>query len=108
MLIKYYRGNDDIINIGSSELKVIQELIYLLLDIWNKINKSYNYNIEYLLAAMADNSKMVLMQLLYQPLVEELTGINNCNVIATINHINNIFLYQDRVQIQNDFLINTT
>lgn len=61
MLIKYYRGNDDIINVGSSELKVIQELIYLLLDIWNRINKSYNCNIEYLLAAMADDSKMVLM-----------------------------------------------
>lgn len=61
MLIKYHRGNDNIINIGSSELKVIQELIYLLLDIQNRINKSYNYNIKYLLAMMADNSKMVLI-----------------------------------------------
>lgn len=61
MLIKYHRGNDDIVDVGSSELKVIQELIYLLLDIWNRINKSYNYNIKYLLATMADDSKMILM-----------------------------------------------
>lgn len=61
MLIKYYKGNNNIINIGSGELKVIQELIHLLLDIQNRINKSHNYNIEYLLAMIANDSKMVLI-----------------------------------------------
>lgn len=61
MFVECYRGNNDIVDVGSGELKVIQELIYLSLDIWNRIDKSYNCNIEYLLAAMADNSKMVLM-----------------------------------------------
>lgn len=61
MLIKCHRGNNNIINIGSGELKVIQELIHLLLDIQNRINKSYNYNIKYLLAIIANNSKTVLM-----------------------------------------------
>lgn len=97
MLIECHRGNDDIIDVGSGELKVIQELIYLSLDIWNRIDKSHNYNIEYLLATMTNNSKTVSMRSLYRPLVEEPTGINDHNVTATTNYINDVFLYQDRV-----------
>lgn len=97
MLVECHRGNDDIVDVGSGELKVIQESIHLSLDIWNRIDKSHNCNIEYLLAAMADDSKTVSMRSLYRPLVEEPTGIDDRNVTATTNHINDVFLYRDRV-----------
>lgn len=56
---------------------------------------------------ITNNSKIVPIVLVDQLLIEELTSINNYNIIISIDQFNYFLLYRDRILVGFGFLISS-